>query len=272
MNWLDLIGWAGSALLVWSLLQSRILRLRALNLVGCLVLIGYNAAMRGLAHGRAERRARRDQRLVPAEDARHPARRADLPGGARWASTTSSSPTRCGCTPPTSPGSTPASGGTRTPRRRSAFLVVRADEVVGVVLSHAEADGRRPDRPGLRHPAVPRLHPGRVRLPAQQPLHRPGLPPGGQPARHGRPLLPPARLPPRGRLVRARPAGSAAWPGRRSPAGRIRPPPHVGTDSAYAGRVRRPAAPAATGRRDPREGENRACRATGASWPWSESW
>ena len=45
MNWLDLVGWAGSALLVWSLLQARVLRLRALNLVGCLVLIGYNAAL-----------------------------------------------------------------------------------------------------------------------------------------------------------------------------------------------------------------------------------
>ncbi|ASW55950.1 hypothetical protein [Plantactinospora sp. KBS50] len=45
MNWLDAIGWTGSALLVWSLLQTRILRLRALNLVGCLVLIGFNAAL-----------------------------------------------------------------------------------------------------------------------------------------------------------------------------------------------------------------------------------
>lgn len=45
MTWLDLIGWAGSALLVWSLLQTRILRLRALNLVGCLVLIGFNGAL-----------------------------------------------------------------------------------------------------------------------------------------------------------------------------------------------------------------------------------
>lgn len=46
MGWLDLIGWAGSALLVWSLLQARILRLRAFNLVGCAVLIGYNGALR----------------------------------------------------------------------------------------------------------------------------------------------------------------------------------------------------------------------------------
>jgi hypothetical protein len=46
VNWLDVIGWAGSALLVWSLLQNRILRLRALNLIGCLVLIGYNGALK----------------------------------------------------------------------------------------------------------------------------------------------------------------------------------------------------------------------------------
>jgi len=44
MEPLDVIGWAGSALLVWSLLQSRLLRLRVLNLLGCLVLIGFNAA------------------------------------------------------------------------------------------------------------------------------------------------------------------------------------------------------------------------------------
>ena len=45
MSWLDAIGWIGSALLVWSLLQTRILRLRALNLIGCAVLIGFNWAL-----------------------------------------------------------------------------------------------------------------------------------------------------------------------------------------------------------------------------------
>lgn len=45
MTLLDVIGWAGSALLVWSLLQARLLRLRALNLAGCLVLIAFNAAL-----------------------------------------------------------------------------------------------------------------------------------------------------------------------------------------------------------------------------------
>jgi hypothetical protein len=43
VSWLDALGWAGSALLVWSLLQARLLRLRALNLVGCAVLLVFNA-------------------------------------------------------------------------------------------------------------------------------------------------------------------------------------------------------------------------------------
>jgi hypothetical protein len=42
---LSIIGWGGSALVVWSLLQTRILRLRGLNLVGCVILIGFNAAI-----------------------------------------------------------------------------------------------------------------------------------------------------------------------------------------------------------------------------------
>ena len=45
MGWLDALGWAGSVVLVWSLLQSRQLRLRALNLAACLVLIVFNAAL-----------------------------------------------------------------------------------------------------------------------------------------------------------------------------------------------------------------------------------
>lgn len=42
---LDVVGWGGSALVVWSLLQSRILRLRWLNLAGSLVLMGFNAVI-----------------------------------------------------------------------------------------------------------------------------------------------------------------------------------------------------------------------------------
>ncbi|MET7420237.1 YgjV family protein [Dactylosporangium sp. NPDC005555] len=45
MNWLDVIGWVGSAVLVWSLSQARLLRLRVLNLIGSVVLVVYNAAL-----------------------------------------------------------------------------------------------------------------------------------------------------------------------------------------------------------------------------------
>jgi hypothetical protein len=41
--WLDAIGWGGSALLVFSLLQARVLRFRILNTLACLVLIFFNA-------------------------------------------------------------------------------------------------------------------------------------------------------------------------------------------------------------------------------------
>jgi hypothetical protein len=42
--WLEALGWLGSAVLVWSLLQTQLRRLRIINLVGCVVLIVYNAA------------------------------------------------------------------------------------------------------------------------------------------------------------------------------------------------------------------------------------
>jgi hypothetical protein len=45
VDWLDYLGWAGSAVLVWSLSQARLLRLRVLNLTGSVVLIVYNAAL-----------------------------------------------------------------------------------------------------------------------------------------------------------------------------------------------------------------------------------
>ncbi len=41
----SIIGWGGSALVVWSLLQTRILRLRLLNLIGCVILVGFNAVV-----------------------------------------------------------------------------------------------------------------------------------------------------------------------------------------------------------------------------------
>jgi hypothetical protein len=44
-HWLDLLGWGGSALLVTSLLQTRVLRFRFLNLVACSILVTFNALL-----------------------------------------------------------------------------------------------------------------------------------------------------------------------------------------------------------------------------------
>ena len=43
MSLVDALGWAGSALLVYSVLQSRMLRLRVMNLAASLALVAFNA-------------------------------------------------------------------------------------------------------------------------------------------------------------------------------------------------------------------------------------
>ncbi|MCW2754195.1 MAG: hypothetical protein JWQ32_1606 [Marmoricola sp.] len=43
--WLDVVGWLGSALVVYSVMQARVLRFRVLNLAACIVLAGFNAAL-----------------------------------------------------------------------------------------------------------------------------------------------------------------------------------------------------------------------------------
>ena len=45
MSWVDALGWAGSALLVYSLLQARVLRFRVLNLTASAVLTVFNALL-----------------------------------------------------------------------------------------------------------------------------------------------------------------------------------------------------------------------------------
>jgi hypothetical protein len=44
-HWLDLFGWIGSALLVVSLLQTRVLRFRLLNLAASVILVMFNALL-----------------------------------------------------------------------------------------------------------------------------------------------------------------------------------------------------------------------------------
>src|SRR4051794_11357286 len=45
MPWLDIVGWAGSALLIYSVMQARVLRFRVLNLVASAILAAFNAAL-----------------------------------------------------------------------------------------------------------------------------------------------------------------------------------------------------------------------------------
>jgi hypothetical protein len=45
VTWIDAVGWAGSALLIFSLLQARVLRLRILNTIACVVLVFFNAVI-----------------------------------------------------------------------------------------------------------------------------------------------------------------------------------------------------------------------------------
>ena len=42
MPWLEIIGWSGSALLIYSIMQARVLRFRVLNLLACIALTAYN--------------------------------------------------------------------------------------------------------------------------------------------------------------------------------------------------------------------------------------
>lgn len=42
---LEAVGWIGSGIVVWSMMQQRILRLRLYNLVGCLIQVLYNGAL-----------------------------------------------------------------------------------------------------------------------------------------------------------------------------------------------------------------------------------
>jgi hypothetical protein len=45
MSWLDVLGWVGSALLVFSLMQARVLRFRLLNLLACVILVVFNGLL-----------------------------------------------------------------------------------------------------------------------------------------------------------------------------------------------------------------------------------
>jgi hypothetical protein len=143
VGWLDIVGWTGSALLVWSLLQARVLRLRAINLIGSLVLIAYNGALRvwpmvglnltlalinlwylrRLLISRHDAAAYEVVEVGTDDEFLAHVLRVHATDIARF-----------------NPGFRPAAGGERGVAR-CAFLVLRGDEVVGVVLARDAGDG-----------------------------------------------------------------------------------------------------------------------------------
>src|SRR5690625_3086809 len=42
---LEVVGWLGAGVVVWSMMQQRILRLRVYNLIGCLIQVLYNGVL-----------------------------------------------------------------------------------------------------------------------------------------------------------------------------------------------------------------------------------
>ena len=133
MGWQDALGWVGSALLVYSLLQARVLRFRVLNLVASLVLVVFNALIsvwpmvamnlvlaginvwfiRKLVHDRHDDTAYEVLEVGPGDAYLQHVLRVHGEDIRRFF--------------PAFPGTAPAEG-------RSAFLVQRGDETVGVVL------------------------------------------------------------------------------------------------------------------------------------------
>ena len=200
-HWLDVLGWGGSALLVYSLLQASVLRLRVLNAIACVILIVFNAVLEvwpmvgmntvlvainawfivKMLRERHDEQAFEVLEVSPTDEyLRHTLRvhGADIlkfnPDFVHDPSAT-----------------------------HDAFLVQKGDETVGVVLLRESGDdGRRPAR--LRHASLPRLLTRRVRLASQRSAPRARDPARGHPARHGRRLLRPPGLPARGRVVRPR--------------------------------------------------------------------
>jgi hypothetical protein len=137
---LNALGWVGSALLIYSLMQARVLRFRLLNLVACLILVVFNALLgiwpmvvmnvvlaginlwfiRKLASERHSDKAFEVLEVGPLDEYLHHTLRVHAediekyqPGFA-WDGT--------------APGHT-------------AYLVERGDETVGVVLVHDAGDG-----------------------------------------------------------------------------------------------------------------------------------
>ena len=188
MDWVDALGWFGSALLIYSLLQARILRLRVLNTVACVILIVFNAligvwpmvamnvvlAAINIVFIVRMLRERGDERAYAVLPVREDdaylthflgVHRADIDAVLRRVRRTG---------PPRA--APPTSCSTATRRPASSSCATRASGVAQVELDYVT-------------PRFRDFSPGRVRLPAVGAVPRPRLPAGAHPARDGLALL-----------------------------------------------------------------------------------
>ena len=101
-HWLDVLGWGGSALLVYSLLQASVLRLRVLNAIACVILIVFNAMLEVWPMvGMNTVLVAINAWFIVTDAARAP-RRDGVRGPRGRPQPTSTCATCCGCTAPTS--------------------------------------------------------------------------------------------------------------------------------------------------------------------------
>ncbi len=221
MGWVDALGWFGSALLVYSLLQARILRLRVLNTVACVILVVFNAlvgvwpmvamnivlaAINSFFIVRMLRERGDEQAytvLAVREDVAYlthflGVHRADIHAFF-------------------------ADFGQGLPAGRSSYLVQHGDETAGVIVVRDEGSGVAQVELDYVTPRFRDFTPGEFVFRSAGPVPRPRLLPRAQPARHGGPLLRPGRLHPAGRSLPPRPgvSGERHAPQGRTPVARI---------------------------------------------------
>ncbi|WP_087509687.1 hypothetical protein [Cellulomonas iranensis] len=169
MPWWEIVGWVGSVLVVLSLMQARVWRFRVMNLVGAVLATTYNAVFGIWAFAAMNgaiavidvywlwrlRRERSDAAVyavveVAPDDAylRHVlavhaddvARHRTVPAVGAHAPS-SSAPGLPALVAPVAGAQVPDPSTPGTPGDELAFLVVRGDETVGVVLVRDDGDG-----------------------------------------------------------------------------------------------------------------------------------
>ena len=140
MSWVDALGWFGSALLIYSLLQARILRLRVLNTVACVILVVFNALVGVWPMVAMNVVLAAINLVLHRADAARARRRPGVCRARRCTRTTPTSPTSSACTAPTSTRSS-ATSPAGPDAGRSTYLVQHGDETAGVIVVRDEGDG-----------------------------------------------------------------------------------------------------------------------------------